>query len=184
MHGSTHMRKTVGNHITPLALASITDQPVAIPQSGKLTHIQFRRFAGCPICNLHVQSYFSRANELEKAGIQEVIIFHSSKENMLKHDAGANGKNTPYFMIADPKKKLYKQFGLENSWRALFSIKAMLSALKGLFKHGLGTPETLSTELVVPADFLIDEHGKVVALKYGEHAYDQWSVDELLELVQ
>jgi hypothetical protein len=34
----------------------------------------------------------------------------------------------------------------------------------------------------MPADFLIGADGAVVARKYGEHADDQWSVDELLRL--
>ncbi|MGW7379091.1 hypothetical protein [Streptomyces sp. NPDC054794] len=36
--------------------------------------------------------------------------------------------------------------------------------------------------LGLPADFLIAPDGCVLAAKYGEHAYDQWSVDELLGL--
>jgi hypothetical protein len=36
--------------------------------------------------------------------------------------------------------------------------------------------------LGLPADFLIDPAGRVVALRYGRHANDQWSVDELVEL--
>ena len=34
----------------------------------------------------------------------------------------------------------------------------------------------------LPADFLIAPDGAMVARKYGEHADDQWSVDELLRL--
>jgi hypothetical protein len=34
----------------------------------------------------------------------------------------------------------------------------------------------------MPADFLIAPDGGVVARKYGEHADDQWSVDEILRL--
>ncbi|WP_258958033.1 hypothetical protein [Streptomyces leeuwenhoekii] len=34
---------------------------------------------------------------------------------------------------------------------------------------------------MLPADFLIASDGRVLAAKYGEHVYDQWSVDELLE---
>jgi hypothetical protein len=34
--------------------------------------------------------------------------------------------------------------------------------------------------LGLPADLLIAGDGRVVAVKYGTHAYDQWSVDELL----
>lgn len=34
----------------------------------------------------------------------------------------------------------------------------------------------------VDADFLIDPEGRVLAVKYGEHVDDQWSVDELLKI--
>jgi hypothetical protein len=36
--------------------------------------------------------------------------------------------------------------------------------------------------LGLPADFLIAPDGRVIACRYGEHAYDQWPVDELLAL--
>jgi len=32
--------------------------------------------------------------------------------------------------------------------------------------------------------YLVDPTGRVLAVKYGEHAYDQWSVDELLDVVR
>jgi hypothetical protein len=36
--------------------------------------------------------------------------------------------------------------------------------------------------LGLPADFLIGSDGRVLATKYGSHADDQWSVDELLDV--
>jgi hypothetical protein len=36
--------------------------------------------------------------------------------------------------------------------------------------------------LGLPADFLVAADGHVLACKYGVHAYDQWSVDDLLQL--
>jgi hypothetical protein len=36
--------------------------------------------------------------------------------------------------------------------------------------------------LGLPADFLIGSDGRVLAAKFGRHADDQWSVDELLDL--
>lgn len=36
--------------------------------------------------------------------------------------------------------------------------------------------------LALPADFLVDDIGAIVALKYGAHADDQWSVDDVLDL--
>jgi hypothetical protein len=36
----------------------------------------------------------------------------------------------------------------------------------------------------LPADFLIAPDGTVLACKYGVHAYDQWSGDDLLTLAK
>ena len=33
----------------------------------------------------------------------------------------------------------------------------------------------------LPADLLIAPDGRIAAVKYGKNAYDQWTVDELLE---
>jgi len=33
----------------------------------------------------------------------------------------------------------------------------------------------------LPADFLIAPDGRLAAVTYGQNAYDQWTVDELLE---
>jgi hypothetical protein len=38
--------------------------------------------------------------------------------------------------------------------------------------------------LGLPADVLIASDGRVIDCKYGAHAYDQWSVDELLARVR
>jgi hypothetical protein len=35
--------------------------------------------------------------------------------------------------------------------------------------------------LGLPADFLIDRDGRILACHYGTHIYDQWSVDDLLQ---
>jgi peroxiredoxin len=91
--------------------------------------------------------------------------------------------DVPFDLVADPSRKLYKDFGVESSWRALLSISVIKSAIKGMQKFGMKTPESLEAEFAVPADFLIDETGKIISFKYGVHADDQWSVDEVLSFV-
>lgn len=171
-------QKKLGEIIPQLTLNTINDQSVTIPSTDKYTHLQFRRFAGCPVCNLHLQSFFKHADAIKAHGIEEVIVFHASKEKMLE-----NVVETSFNLVADPNKKLYEQFGLKNSWKALLNPSVVTSAVKGLNIKPFAKPEKLETELVVPADFLIDKNGKIVALKYGKHADDQWSVDKLLSLV-
>lgn len=131
------------------------------------------------MCNLHIQSFIRRSDDLLAHGIQEAAVFHSSREAMLQHHAHA-----PFPLIADPTKSLYRAFGVEPSLMAVLHPKAWRAAIKGLFKHGVGLPASGESVTGLPADFLIDSNGVVVSAKYGKHAYDQWEVDELLTLAK
>lgn len=78
-----------GDVIHRHVLESINEEAVEIPHPSRLTHLQFRRFAGCPMCNLHIRTFVERHDELVVLGIQEIAIFHSSKKAMLAHHADA-----------------------------------------------------------------------------------------------
>ncbi len=45
-------------------------------------------------------------------------------------------------------------------------------------------PERRPTAFGLPADFLFDLNGRVLAGKYGQHADDQWSVEEVIALAR
>jgi peroxiredoxin len=90
-----------------------------------------------------------------------------------------------FAVVADPARKLYKEFGVEWSLRSLLYLDAARAAVRGI-RHttslwgGLAPREN---HLGKPADFLIGPNGAIRACKYGVHADDQWSVDEMLHLV-
>ena len=97
----------------------------------------------------------------------------------------------PFPVIGDPDKELYRRFGVENSprsilrpgaWRALpagyrRAIKAAVAERRGLMAAA-----PTNGNLGLPAEFLISADGEVKAAKYGRHAYDQWTVDDLLTM--
>ncbi|MFD3934817.1 hypothetical protein ACFWSF_06050 [Streptomyces sp. NPDC058611] len=58
--------------------------------------------------------------------------------------------------------------------------RSAVAALRG--RERLPDANPRGGRLGLPADFLIAPDGAVVAARYGAHVYDQWSVDELLEL--
>jgi len=176
---SVMSKKSVGDLIDAFPLASIQGHTVQIPHPAQLTHLQFRRFAGCPMCNLHIQSFIARHDVLVTHGIQEVDVFHSSQKSMLLHHADA-----PFALIADPTKILYRQFGVESSLLSVLNPRSWPAAVKGLFRHGMGLPEMGESITGLPADVLIDQQGRIRAIKYGVHAYDQWELDELLDIVK
>jgi hypothetical protein len=65
----------------------------------------------------------------------------------------------------------------------LLNLRAWSAATRGMKGQSLrGAAGLGEKHLGLPADFLIGSDGRVLAAKYGRHADDQWSVDELLDL--
>lgn len=169
-----------GTVLAPREVEVVDGEPVGIPFRGRLVHLQFRRFAGCPVCNVHLRSITRRHAELSAAGILEVAVFHSPEAELREHTA-----DIPFAVVADPGKRLYREFGVEAGARALLHPRAWLPIVRSI-AAGLARrdPAPASKQehgrLGLPADFLIRDDGTVLAAKYGEHIYDQWSVDEIL----
>jgi peroxiredoxin len=180
-------RKIPGALIVRRELATISGQAVSLPDSERFVHLQFRRFAGCPICDLHLRSFVRRHREIEAAGIREIVVFHSPTEELKVH-----ALDLPFSVIADPDKQLYAEFGAEHSVRSLLDPRVWWVIVLGvlfrlwemIFARKLAPSLHITGgRLGLPADLLISTNGTVIASKYGVHAYDQWSVDELLGLI-
>ncbi len=172
-------KRQSGDLITNRVWQDVQGNQIKIPTPTGLTHLQFRRYSGCAVCNLHLQSFISRQQELRAAGTNEIVIFNSARERILDDMA-----ESPFPIIADPRKYLYSEFGVETSPLAVFNPRVWLPAIKGALKFGVQLPRDQETMNGLPADFLIDSQGKIIAAHYGTHAYDQWSIEELLKLVE
>src|SRR5207248_4055966 len=115
----------VGDAFPTLELATTSGQQVTIPDpAGDYIHLQLRRFAGCPICNLHLRSIVARYDEIRSQGIREVVVFHSTVTELAKYE-----KELPFPLIADPERQLYQRFGVEHRPRALLSGRALRAAI-------------------------------------------------------
>jgi peroxiredoxin len=177
-HGEHQLH--AGDSFPETHLKNIHGAEVDIPDAKtRFVHLQLRRFAGCPICNLHLQSFVLRHKELEAAGIHEVVVFHSPDSSLLPFQG-----HFPFDVIGDPQKKLYTEFGVQSSIYSILNPGAWSAMFKG---HGVKDKPTGDPEggpLGLPADFLVAPDGKVIASHYGRHAYDQWEVDEVLTLAR
>ncbi|MFC0041643.1 peroxiredoxin-like family protein [Actinomadura rayongensis] len=169
-------------------LAAVHGPPVPIPDPGRLVHLQFRRFAGCPVCNLHLRSVAVRHDEIERAGIREVAVFHSPADELREHTA-----DLPFAVVADPGRALYREFGVERGPRALLDPRvwptiaravAASSVRAARGRDRLPAARPSGGRLGLPGDFLVAPDGTVVAHKLGRHAGDQWPVDEILALAR
>ena len=169
-------RLAPGDRAPRADLIALDGARIAVPDPAALVHLQFRRFAGCPVCNLHLRQLAARVDELRAAGVQEVAVFHSEAATMRPFQG-----DLPFDVVADPTRALYRRFGVEAGWRSILDPRAWGAMLRGMF----GRSSAFRGEgghLGLPADFLIAPDGAIVAAKYGRHAADHWTTDELLAL--
>ena len=118
-----------GDTIAPHQLQAISGESVSIPDPdpAKLTHLELRRFAGCPVCNLHLRSVVMRKDELAGGG--------HPRGGRVPFDPRGPAQvpaELPFDVIADPDKKLYGEFGVESAPRAMLSPRAWGAIIRGL----------------------------------------------------
>jgi len=177
------MRVRPGDIIRIRDLVSVNGDPIAVPDPTQLTHLQFRRVVGCPSCTVYLKSVAARQCEIAAAGIHEVVLFHTTLDELPNYAA-----DLPLDVVTDPDRQLYTIFGVDASLRGLLDPRVVPPALKAQPPRTgarLAPPcrpiQPTGGRLGLPADILIDRGGRVLARKYGTYACDQWSVDELLQ---
>ena len=179
------VRFSAGSVVKHRELLTIRSEPIRIPDEHWKLHLQFRRFAGCPVCDLHLHEIVQKHGMILSASIKEVVVFHTDPKELLRY-----AEDLPFAVIADPDKQLYAEFGVESGRRALLDPRSWIpiarGVLRGLQSISRGKPvppfNPQGGRFGLPAEFLIASDGRTLASKYGSHAYDQWSVDELLTL--
>ena len=174
------MKIKIGTVVNKRTLATIESGEIQIPNAKEIIHLQFRRFAGCPFCSVHLRSMAQRHDEILAAGIRVAVVFRSTATALLHHHA-----DMPFAVIADPKDRLYAEFGVGSGLGAILNPRALLAAVPKIirmFPRFPGIPPWGKGVFGLPADFLMATNGQIIACKYGTHADDQWSVDQLLAL--
>ncbi|MGQ0480698.1 MAG: peroxiredoxin-like family protein [Pseudonocardia sp.] len=168
---------TTGDHVDTRTLETITGATVAVPDPSAVVHLQFRRFAGCPICHLHLREVARRHAEIADAGIHEVVVFHSAADALRRY-----APEVPYDVVGDPERVLYREFGVESALGAVLHPRLLLAGARGMLGGSslAGAVDRGEDHLGRPAEFLIGSDGTVLAAHYGRYADDQWTVDELL----
>src|SRR2546423_7506479 len=147
------MKFKPGDTVPATTLESVTGESIKLPDPNHLVHLQLRRFVDCPICNTHIAEMRGRAREIEAAGIKEGIVFHSSAKSIRSYQ-----KDVPFVLVGDPKKTLYKHFGVCTS-RGIMTLKALGAGMRGI-AHGHFGLRASGGPLGIPGDFLIGPSGQ------------------------
>ncbi len=145
--------------------------------------IQFHRYVGCPVCHLHIHNYLERSQEWLTRGVDIVVIYYSTPDEVMSIGKFAT-EGLPIKFLCDPDQKNYRNYAVGSSLWGTLSLSAWWEGAVALFKgHSFRHAFQAKGLGGLPADFLIDEKGLIRKVRYGRTISDSLPVDGLLEWV-
>jgi peroxiredoxin len=158
-----------------LELLDVYGQPIVISGKGRKTLLSFFREANCPFCNFRVFELTHNYPNLSSLGLDIVAVFSSDRNDVMKFIAR---QPRPFQMVADQDSKAHQQFGIERSlWGKFKAMMTRIPAMiRGMRVVGLAG---MNTGSLMPADFLIDENGRIVETYYGTDAGDHIPIERI-----
>ena len=146
---------------------------------GRTVLVKFYRFATCPVCNLHLHRFLREYPAVKALGLETVVLYHSPQARLEKKQR----EETPFPLVADPDKRIFRTFGVEQSWRGMFSLAVwrdyLLAMLKGF------SPGMLSHDGGItghPADFIVDPDGRIAYAHYGKDYADSMTAADVVNV--
>lgn len=105
------VKLNVGDSAPDFSVEDISSEKIVLSEvlkSKDYAVLLFHRYAGCGFCQMHIAKLMKYADKIrEKAEI--LMFFLSSKDVLLDF---ARGENFPFKIISDPKKEIYKLYGV------------------------------------------------------------------------
>lgn len=176
-----------------LATGSMAPDFTASDVFGKKVHLRayhsqtvllvFLRYSGCPWCNLALHRLTIESELLKKQNC-EIIAFIQSTDKNVKNNIFKRHAKTPQFpIIADPDRKIYDMYGIQNSLvAAARSITKIPYWLHSVRKEGYTQTTVDGNLLLVPAMFLVSGHtNKILLASYGKSFYEHETFTSIYE---
>ncbi|MDF2445854.1 MAG: hypothetical protein K0S46_1090 [Moraxellaceae bacterium] len=164
------MKLSPGVQAPAFSLSDLYGNAVGLEQfRGRKVLLSFYRYASCPFCNLRVHHLSRQAPAWQARGLDLVAVFQSPRESILEH---AGSEPRPFAILPDPTRGLYRQYGVEGSWGAFLKGGLQLGKFGAAMKEGFMPGKMEGDINMVPADFIIDEEGRVLVAYYGRDISD------------
>lgn len=148
---------------------------------GKTVYLSFMRFAGCPVCNLHVHNLLKHADALKAKNIEVVLVYESSLANLRQY---LEDRTYPFTFVADPESTLYNTYHVEKSWSKLMGsmFKGMLGKVRAGEKLFRKKPAMDGNMNRMEAEFVIDKNGKLAIAHYATFLGDNIAIEKIVHL--
>jgi peroxiredoxin len=174
------MRLAIGSVAPAFSAETIGGRRVSLEQlRGRPLLLKFYRFATCPVCNLHMHQFIQEHDQVAAAGLTTVVFYHSPADKL----AGAQREAAPFDLVPDPKKRTFRDYGVETGLRGFVSPAVMRDYARAMLA---GYPPGLFTSdggmIGNPADFIVDASGRIAMARYGKHYADSLDAQDVVRV--
>jgi peroxiredoxin len=145
---------------------------------GKKVILTFFRFSSCPLCNMRIRRITQRWNEFSNDTVM-VGVFDAGvgelQKRMKKHEV-------PFTIVADEHYDHFEKNGVKKSFGKFMwgAAKSPFTLLQATLRGYVPLTLSISKLSTIPADILIDEHGKVVEAHYCKDTADHMPIDRMI----
>jgi peroxiredoxin len=145
---------------------------------GKKVILTFFRFSSCPLCNMRIRRITQRWNEFSNDTVM-VGVFDAGvgelQKRMKKHEV-------PFTLVADEHYDHFEKNGVKKSFGKFMwgAAKSPFTLLQATLRGYVPLTLSISKLSTIPADILIDEHGKVVEAHYCKDTADHMPIDRMI----
>ncbi|MDR7127673.1 peroxiredoxin [Algoriphagus sp. 4150] len=172
----------VGDTAPVIQTTDLWGHKISVPANDKWIFLSFHRFAACPFCNLRTNELIRNYELFEKHTIEVISIWPSDKYKLLNH---AGGEKSPFPMLSDENKSIYKAYGVtESSFigavRLLLHPQLIVNAIRNEHKN----IEVDADPKLMPASFLVDPDGIIQMAYYGKHFGDHPTIESIFLIVK
>lgn len=146
---------------------------------GRKIILSFYRNVNCPFCNRRIHQIMGNNVRLKETNTLLIFLFESSNKKLA--DSAFHHGISPWPLIGDPEKVIYRQYGVESSIFKALKTPFVTSFSKAFAEtKSLNLPEDKeASKTLMPADFFINENFKIEKAHYGQHLDDHVSLEEL-----
>ncbi len=174
------MKLKEGDQAKSFNLEDISNNIISLEDyKEKKVLLSFYRYASCPLCNLRVSELIYNYEEWKGKGLQIIEFFQSPVESIMRY---VGKQNAPFPIIADPERRVYKEYGIEGSWYGYVKGAISITMIKA-FRRGFKLGKMEGRKNLLPADFLI-ENLIIKRAYYGKTISDHIPIEEIKEFLE
>ena len=175
------MKLTIGDTAIDFTAKDIYGKEVKLSDyKGKKIILGFYRNVACPFCNRRIHQILSQSTRLKESGTQMIFLFESTNKKL--SESSFHQGISPFPLIGNPERDIYKQYGVENSLLGVVKtvfVSSFFKAIKDVKPLNLPAQDKEASSNLMPADFFIDENFKIVKAHYGTHMDDHIPIEEI-----